>query len=49
LRPLKGQYEVHLCALRLADSELLIIASHGLVQDAIKIYGLRWEIETLFG
>jgi hypothetical protein len=33
----------------LADGELLVVASGSLVQDAIKIYGLRWEIETLFG
>lgn len=48
LRPL-GQCKVYLSALRLADGELLIVASHNLDQDAIKIYGLRWEIETLFG
>jgi len=47
-RPL-GQCRVHLSALRLADGELLVVASGGRVQDAIKIYGLRWEIETLFG
>jgi len=33
----------------LVDDELLIIASNCPVQDAAKIYGLRWEIETLFG
>jgi hypothetical protein len=33
----------------LADRELLVVASGGLVQDAINTYGLRWEIETLFG
>lgn len=48
LRPL-GQCQVYLSALRLADGELLIVASRNLDQDAIKIYGLRWEIETLFG
>ena len=48
LRPL-GQCKVYLSGLRLADGELLVVASGGLVQDAIKIYGLRWEIETLFG
>ena len=47
-RPL-GQCQVYLSALRLADGELLVVASGGLVQEAIKIYGLRWEIETLFG
>jgi hypothetical protein len=44
-----GQCQVYLSALRLADGELLVVASGSLVQDAIKIYGLRWEIETLFG
>lgn len=48
LRPL-GQCQVYLSALRLADGELLIVASNRLTQDAVKIYGLRWEIETLFG
>lgn len=48
LRPL-GQCKVYLSALRLADSELLIVASNRFTQDAIGIYGLRWEIETLFG
>jgi Transposase DDE domain len=48
LRPL-GQCKVYLSALRLADGELLIVASGSFVQDAIKVYGLRWEIETLFG
>ena len=48
LRPL-GQCKVYLSGLRLADGELLVVTSGGLVQDAIKIYGLRWEIETLFG
>ena len=48
LRPL-GQCQVCLSALRLADGELLIVASGGLAQDAITVYGLRWEIETLFG
>ncbi len=47
-RPL-GPCQVYLSALRLADGELLVVASGGLIQDALKIYGLRWEIETLFG
>lgn len=47
-RPL-GSCQVYLSALRLADGELLVTASGGLVQEALKIYGLRWEIETLFG
>jgi hypothetical protein len=48
LRPL-GQCKVNLNALRLADGVLLIVASNRPTQDAITIYGLRWEIETLFG
>jgi hypothetical protein len=44
-----GQCRVNLSALRLADGELLVIASGNFVEEAIKIYGLRWEIETLFG
>ncbi len=47
-RPL-GQCTVCLNALRLADGELLIVASNRSAQDAVTIYGLRWEIETLFG
>jgi hypothetical protein len=38
---------VYLSALRLADGELLVGASGERTQGAIKIYGLRWEIETL--
>jgi hypothetical protein len=41
--------ELYLSGLRLADGELLIVATNELPDDAIKIYGLRWEIETLFG
>jgi Transposase DDE domain len=44
-----GQCRVNLSALRLADGELLVVASGNFVEEAIKIYGLRWEIETLFG
>ena len=33
----------------LSDGELLIIATSEPPDDAIKTYGLRWEIETLFG
>jgi Transposase DDE domain len=44
-----GQCQVYLSALRLADGELLIIASNRVTEDALTIYGLRWEIETLFG
>ena len=47
-RPL-GQCTVCLNALRLADGGLLLVASNRLAQDAVTIYGLRWEIETLLG
>lgn len=41
--------EVYLAGLRLSDGELLIVATTESPADAIKIYGFRWEIETLFG
>jgi hypothetical protein len=41
--------DVYLSALRLADGELLIVATGAPRPDAIACYGLRWEIETLFG
>jgi hypothetical protein len=47
-RPL-GKHRVYLSALRLSDGELLIVASDYFDPQAIKVYGLRWEIETLFG
>ena len=34
---------------RLSDGQLLIVATSSFNQNAIEIYGLRWEIETLFG
>jgi transposase len=40
--------EVYLSALRLADGELLIVASSKACPDAIETYGKRWQIETLF-
>ena len=40
---------VFLSALRLADGELLIVATATSGCDAIESYALRWEIETLFG
>lgn len=40
---------VFLSALRLVDGELLIVATATSCCDAIEIYALRWEIETLFG
>lgn len=39
---------VYLSALRLADGELLIVASASRSDDAIKTYAARWQIETLF-
>ncbi|WP_242602106.1 IS4 family transposase [Legionella yabuuchiae] len=39
---------VYLSALRLPDGELLIVATDTLLEDPIKHYGKRWEIETLF-
>ena len=44
-----GTCSVYLSGMRLSDGELLIIASHHRNVESIKIYGLRWEIETLFG
>lgn len=41
--------EVYLSALRLADGELLIVATNHLLEDPIALYGKRWQIETLFG
>jgi hypothetical protein len=32
----------------LLDGDLLIVVTNESPGDAIKIYGLRWEIETLF-
>lgn len=39
---------VFLSALRLADGELLIVATDTEVCSPIALYGMRWEIETLF-
>jgi Transposase DDE domain len=41
--------ELYLAGLRLSDGDLLIVATSEVPNDAIKTYGLRWEIETLFG
>lgn len=41
--------EVYLTGVRCDDGSQLIIASSELGDDAIIIYRLRWEIETLFG
>ena len=40
--------DVYLSGLRLADGELLIVASSKACPDAIETYGKRWQIETLF-
>lgn len=47
-RQLFGQ-AVYLGGLRLDDGELLIIATSEQPDNAIEIYALRWQIETLFG
>ena len=47
-RDLMGE-AVYLSALKMPDGELLIVATDELSGFAIKKYGLRWEIETLFG
>lgn len=44
-----GACSVYLSGLSLSDGELLILASHHRNPQSITIYGLRWEIETLFG
>lgn len=48
LRKIWG-YELYLTGLRLSDGELLIVAADELHDNAIAIYGLRWQIESLFG
>ncbi|MFO8929460.1 transposase [Legionella pneumophila serogroup 1] len=40
--------KIYLSALRLADGELLIVATDHLMDEPIEHYALRWEIETLF-
>lgn len=42
-------HDLYLAAIMLSDGELLIVATTETPDTAIKIYGLRWEIETLFG
>jgi len=42
------QVKVSLSALRLADGELLIVATGSVCYDAIETYAKRWQIETLF-
>lgn len=41
--------QVYLSALRLASGELLIVATDKWLEEPIKLYGKRWQIETLFG
>jgi len=53
-RSLQGRRKVwghllYLAGLRLEDGDLLIVATPEEPENAIKTYGLRWEIETLFG
>ena len=40
---------IYLAGLRLADGELLVVATDCLSVDPIGHYGKRWQIETLFG
>ncbi|HAT9145537.1 TPA: IS4 family transposase, partial [Legionella pneumophila subsp. pneumophila] len=40
--------KIYLSALKLADGELLIVATDHLMDEPIEHYALRWEIETLF-
>lgn len=43
------QQSVWIAALRLSDGELLVVATSDAPDQAISDYGLRWQIETLFG
>lgn len=42
-------HELYLSGLKLFDGDLLIVVTNESPGNAIKTYGLRWEIETLFG
>lgn len=42
-------YWVYVAALRLADGQLLVVATSDSPETAIADYAKRWEIETLFG
>lgn len=42
-------HELYLAGLRLVNGDLLIVATDQSPGNAIQTYGLRWEIETLFG
>lgn len=46
---LLGKYPVFISALRLKDGKLLILITPKFTKNAVEEYGLRWEIETLFG
>jgi hypothetical protein len=41
-------HDLYITGMKLLDGELLIIVTNEAPGKAIKIYGLRWEIETLF-
>ena len=47
-RKILGSY-LYLAGLKLFDGDLLIVVTSENPGNAIKTYGLRWEIETLFG
>ena len=47
-RPVWGCF-VHLVALRLADGQLLLLATSDQPEQALADYRRRWEIESLFG
>ena len=42
-------HELYLAGLKLFNGDFLIVVTNENPGSAIKIYGLRWEIETLFG
>jgi hypothetical protein len=48
LRPVYG-HKLFISGMRLSDGEYLIVVSNSDERCAIEVYGLRWEIETLFG
>jgi hypothetical protein len=41
-------YELYVSGLKLLDGDFLIVVTNENPGEAIKIYGLRWEIESLF-
>lgn len=42
-------HELYIAGLALSDGDLLIVVTNESPGNAIKTYGFRWEIETLFG